>query len=147
MKNYERPIVMINEDLAEGVYAASGAGQGSNECWTIYVKRDQEDAGGYSTYRLYCDHSTALQHISVATTMTITFCTAIEKAEYEDASVSVSVSGNSVTLSRECHGNSYLSGDNFKSLLKVWTVDGSAPELEPPATISCTKTVNVQGNF
>lgn len=30
MKNYERPIVMINEDLAEGVYAASGDG-----CWTF----------------------------------------------------------------------------------------------------------------
>lgn len=35
MKNYERPIVMINEDLAEGVYAASGA-----DCWVIeYAKR------------------------------------------------------------------------------------------------------------
>ncbi len=29
MKNYERPIVMINEDLAEGVYAASG------DCYTV----------------------------------------------------------------------------------------------------------------
>lgn len=30
MKKYEKPIVMINEDLAEGVYAASGDG-----CWTF----------------------------------------------------------------------------------------------------------------
>lgn len=141
MKNYEKPIVMINEDMAEGVYAASG------DCWTIRVERDQADAGGYSTYRMYADHSTALQHISQATTITVTFSTQISKAEYEDKGVAVSVSGNSVTLSRETHGNSYLSGDNFKSLLKVWTVDGSVPEEKPAATIVCTKTVNVQGNF
>lgn len=29
MKNYEKPIVMINEDMAEGVYAASG------DCYTF----------------------------------------------------------------------------------------------------------------
>jgi len=27
MKNYEKPIVLINEELSEGVYAASGAGR------------------------------------------------------------------------------------------------------------------------
>ncbi len=32
MKNYEKPVVMINEDLAEGVYAASGTGV---DCWII----------------------------------------------------------------------------------------------------------------
>ena len=26
MKTYEKPLVMVNNDLAEGVYAASGAG-------------------------------------------------------------------------------------------------------------------------
>lgn len=140
MKNYERPIVIINEDLAEGVYAASG------DCWSIYVKRDQSDAGGYSTFRIFADHSTSLQHVSQGTSMTITFSTAISKAEYEDNNVSVTWSGNSVTLSREMHGNSYLSGDNFKSLLKVWTVDGSVPNDDPSATIACTKVVNVQGN-
>lgn len=37
MKKYEKPIVMINEDLAEGVYAASGApaGYDSSDCWVI----------------------------------------------------------------------------------------------------------------
>ena len=32
MKKYEKPIVMINEELAEGVYAASGQ---SVDCWII----------------------------------------------------------------------------------------------------------------
>ncbi len=39
MKNYERPIVMINEDLAEGVYAsgsgAAPAGYDNADCWVI----------------------------------------------------------------------------------------------------------------
>ncbi len=33
MKNYERPVVLATEDLAEGVYAASGAV--STDCWVI----------------------------------------------------------------------------------------------------------------
>ncbi len=32
MKKYERPVVMINEELAEGVYAASGNGV---DCWIV----------------------------------------------------------------------------------------------------------------
>lgn len=35
MKNYERPVVMINEDLAEGVYAASG------DCYTVTAQIQQ----------------------------------------------------------------------------------------------------------
>lgn len=39
MKSYERPIVVINDDLAEGVYAASGAaapaGYDTADCWVI----------------------------------------------------------------------------------------------------------------
>ena len=32
MKNYEKPIALMNDELAEGVYAASGAGDvGGND--------------------------------------------------------------------------------------------------------------------
>ncbi len=70
MKNYERPIVMINEDLAEGVYAASGAGVGScylvnsfgcqnpyeitgtdMNAWTVHVDGVHNDPGHHSSYR------------------------------------------------------------------------------------------------
>ena len=35
MKKYEKPIVMINEELAEGVYAASGY-------WTVTIKENHQ---------------------------------------------------------------------------------------------------------
>jgi len=37
MKNYEKPVVMVNEGLAEGVYAASG-------CWST-TRSDVENKG------------------------------------------------------------------------------------------------------
>ncbi len=36
MKGYERPIVLGNADLAEGIFADSGEG----ECWTVKVSND-----------------------------------------------------------------------------------------------------------
>lgn len=35
--NYEKPVVMVNDDLAEGVYAASGATP-KRACNSIYMK-------------------------------------------------------------------------------------------------------------
>jgi len=37
MVNYERPVVLANEDLSEGVYAASGAVDGP-KCDSIYMQ-------------------------------------------------------------------------------------------------------------
>ncbi len=36
MKDYERPVVLANENMAEGVYAASGAASGP-KCDSIYM--------------------------------------------------------------------------------------------------------------
>lgn len=40
MTNYEKPVVLANEDVAEGVYAASGsvASGGGPKCDSIYMK-------------------------------------------------------------------------------------------------------------
>lgn len=38
MKNYEKPIVMANNELSEGVYAASGATDNGPKCDSIYMK-------------------------------------------------------------------------------------------------------------
>ncbi len=142
MKAYERPIVLVNEELAEGVYAASGAAtEVSTDCWTVNVNRDQEDAGGYSTYRVAATHSSSVTHISTKTVVTVVFDGTVTSAEYEG--FDVSVSGNTVTLTRESHANAYYSGDNFNSLLKVWPKGLSVTS----SGISCTHAVNVQGGF
>lgn len=50
MKNYERPVVLVNEEMAEGVYAASGsvsggtstgAGPGCDSIYMLGVWQDQ----------------------------------------------------------------------------------------------------------
>ena len=56
MKNYEKPVVLTSEELAEGVYAASGAGGAGNndsngglKCDSIYMKGVWQ-AGDYSQW-------------------------------------------------------------------------------------------------
>lgn len=44
MKNYERPIVMLNDELAEGVYAASGNSVVSEDCWVLDYVTPVHDA-------------------------------------------------------------------------------------------------------
>ena len=38
MKNYEKPIVLANSELSEGVYAASGTTDDRPKCDSIYMK-------------------------------------------------------------------------------------------------------------
>ena len=42
MKNYEKPVVMINEELAEGVYAASGVTY-YDDCYTVTIKEIKQE--------------------------------------------------------------------------------------------------------
>lgn len=140
MKNYIKPIVIADDVLAESIYMASGDG----DCWSITVHKDQDDAGGYATFRVQANHANNLQHLSKATTIVLQFNQPVVNAIYEG--FIVTVSGNTVTGCRESLADSYLSGDNFNSLFKVWT-SGDCKALQcTGATISCSKSVNVQGN-
>ena len=102
MKGYEKPMVMVNDGLSEGVYAASGAAEAA-DCWTVDPVSVQDWNGSHHVFEIRCVHSTAVQHISSASTVTLNFNNAADEA---------------TTKSISCIG----------------------------ATISCTKTVNVQGN-
>lgn len=113
---------------------------GAGECWTIGVNRDQEDAGGYSTYRLQCNHLTNQQHLSVKTRCVLTFSGDVTNAKFEG--FNAEWSGSTVVLTRESLGDSYLSGDNYNSLLQIWPKGLECTS----STIYCTHTVNVQGN-
>lgn len=151
---YNKPMLLVNDDLAEGVYAASGAdevvGEGSGgsttstDCWTVSVNKDQNDAGGYCTFRVAANHSQSVTHISSKTVVTIVFSDTVTSAEFEG--FSASVSGNTVTLTRESHANAYYSGDNFNTLLKIW-----APNYRDISVVSsgitCTHETNVQGGI
>ena len=143
MKSYEKPMVMVNDGLSEGIYAASGATEAA-DCWTVTPVSVQDWNGSHHVFEIRCVHSTAVEHISSATTVTLTFNNALTDAYSE---FSCSFSGSTVTVVRELHANAYKSGDTMT--YKVWVK--AADEATTKAiscigsTISCTKTVNVQG--
>lgn len=143
MKNYEKPVVLANEELAEGVYAGSGEG----DCWTIKLTQDQVWGGGSlggKTYRVYCEHI-SMQHISTASTSTIVFNSPIVAAKCEN--FATTVDGNTVTIYRDNHANAYTSHDEFNSLLEVKAADEATTRAlyVVSTAIKCTKTTNVQG--
>ena len=58
MRNYERPIVLTNHELAEGVYAASG------DCYTTTANIHQSPETGRGDYRIQVDAKHATDHNS-----------------------------------------------------------------------------------
>lgn len=142
MMNYEKPLILANEDIAEGVYAASGAD--SADCWTVTPVSVQDWDGSYHVFEMHCVHSATVEHISSASTVVLTFSNTLTEAKSE---YPCSCSGATVTVTRELLADAYKSGDNVT--YKVWAK--AADEATTKAltvtssTISCTKTVNVQG--
>ncbi len=69
MKKYERPVVMINEELAEGVYAASG------DCYTFTANIVQTPAVGNEVYTIQIDgkHAATDNHCSTSRIVKIVF--------------------------------------------------------------------------
>lgn len=53
MKKYEKPVVVINEEIAEGVYAASGAM--TVGCWTATGAGRQESVTARTDWRFQVD--------------------------------------------------------------------------------------------
>lgn len=143
MKNYEKPVVKINEDISEGVYAASG--DEAADCWTVKADSVQDWNGSHHVFEVKIVHSDTVEHISSASTVTLTFSPAPTDAYSEFPS---SLNGNAVTIIRELLADAYKSGDN--ATYKVWVKAEDEATTKAivctGATISCTKTVNVQGN-
>ena len=79
MSNYSKPLVLANEELAEGVYAASGeqvggSGLTSSDCWRVEAAIHQVPETGRGDYRLQVDawHTNPGKHRSSAV-VTIVF--------------------------------------------------------------------------
>lgn len=144
MKGYEKPVAVINNELSEGVYAASGANASAGNCWSVTPYSVQDWNGSHHVFEIHCTHSNSVEHISSASTVTLTFSNTVIDAFSEFSS---SYGGNSVTIVRTLHANAYKSGDSVT--YKVWvrsTDEASTKALAcTGASISCTKTVNVQG--
>ena len=92
MKTYERPVVSVDTGLAEGVYAASGATQGTLNV-TYYGVWDRWGTKGGKGLAM-ADWS----GIDGTITLNITFNDTVDQVETTDASVQASCSGKTATF-------------------------------------------------
>ena len=92
MRTYKKPMITVDSGLAEGVYAASGASQGTLNV-TYYGVWDRWGTNGGKGLAM-ADWS----GIDGTITLNITFNDTVDQAETDDASVQTSWSGNTATF-------------------------------------------------
>lgn len=92
MKTYNKPVVTVDAGMAEGVYAASGARQGTLNV-TYYGVWDKWGTNGGKGMAM-ADWS----DINGTITLNITFNETVDQIETNDASVQESWSGKTATL-------------------------------------------------
>lgn len=92
MKTYKKPVVTVDAGMSEGVYAASGATQGTLNVTYVGVWDKWGTNGGKGLAQ--ADWS----GINGTITLNITFNDTLEQVETDDASVQESWSGKTATL-------------------------------------------------
>ena len=92
MKTYKKPVVTVDAGMAEGVYAASGASQGTLNV-TYYGVWDRWGTNGGKGLAM-----ANWSDINGTITLNITFNDTIDQVETDNASVQASCSGKTVTL-------------------------------------------------
>lgn len=79
---YEKPIVLVNEELAEGVYAASGGttAGGGDDCYTVtaYIHQIPETGRGDFRIQVNAVHAAGDGHHSGKQTLVLSFNQAVE---------------------------------------------------------------------
>lgn len=91
-KTYKKPVVSIDTGMAEGVYAASGATQGTLNVTYLGVWDRWGTNGGKGLAQ--ADWS----NINGTITLNVTFNDTVDQAETDDASVTASWSGKTATF-------------------------------------------------
>lgn len=92
MKTYTKPVVTIDNGMAEGVYAASGANQGTlNVTYYGVLDRWGTNGGKGMAQANWSD-------INGTITLNITFNDTVDDVDTDDASVQTSWSGKTATL-------------------------------------------------
>ena len=92
MRTYKKPMITVDSGLAEGVYAASGASQGTLNV-TYYGVWDRWGTNGGKGLAM-----ANWSDINGTITLNITFNDTIDQVETDDASVQASCSGTTATL-------------------------------------------------
>lgn len=142
---YQKPVILVNDDLAEGVYAASGS---STDCWEVSGGSVQDYNGSHHVFEISAKHSTDVTHITTQVVYTFTFSAPVTNA-YSESDFVTTFSGSTVTVTRNLHANGYNSGDNVT--FKVWVKAADEATTKGIALTSisyvCRHETNVQGGI
>lgn len=134
-----KPMILTNDDMAEGIYAASGA-----ICWTGSIKTTQDYNGQAHVYEVSLWHTKAVTHFSEACTVRYTFSQPVTNAWAEGSgNYNVDYTGYVVTVTRIHHANGEYSGDSvtYKLFVNAANQDLTKALGDPKMEIlSCEKT-------
>ena len=98
MRKYEKPIAVVNSNLAEGVYAASG-------CYTSTASIHQTPDGvGLGTYRIQVNGKHDADHTKEAQTLTITFNQSVTY-ESSNGTLASAATGTTLVINYKYHQN------------------------------------------
>lgn len=111
MKSYEKPVILVNEELAEGVYAASGAvsdagggdsSQGGSSGGVTVSSVEQTDPGNQwnkvSKNNVTIANPGNVELADWSATVSVTSGTATAAQVYNGWQASASLSGNTITI-------------------------------------------------
>ncbi len=107
MKKYERPVVLVNEELAEGVYAASGYNGG--DCYVITAEIKQTPELGRENYTIQCDADHITTHHGTSQLMTISFNQPVTYV-WSNGSLDSGDNTNCLKIVYNYHNNGYETG-------------------------------------
>lgn len=108
MSNYEKPIVLANSELSEGVYAASGT-YGGSDCYTPNAYITQTPDTGRENYCIQVNGSHAAGdggHTTDSQTLVMTFNQPVEYVSSNGSNVRLSPDGCTLYIDYTYHSNS-----------------------------------------
>jgi len=168
MKAYVKPMVLELEDIAEGIYAASGEVVPTSndepevpaqpvdydndpECWIPSYREIQRvssnPSDSFVIYEIKGEHKTGLKHISAKQRVSVMF----SSPDFSSAvcqEYPVTINGCTVEFEREKLADAYGSGDNFICNIRLnCTPEVAAKISVTGVTIYCTHKENVQGGW
>lgn len=99
MVKYSKPMVTVDQGLAEGVYAASGTG-----CYTVTAKIHQTPQIGRGDYRIQVDGQHHAGHTKEAQTLTISFNQPVTYSS-SSGTLAGAATGTTLTINYTYHQN------------------------------------------
>ena len=99
MVKYSKPMVTVDQGLAEGVYAASGTG-----CYTVTAKIHQTPQIGRGDYRIQVDGQHHADHTKEAQTLTISFNQPVTYSS-SSGTLAGAATGTTLTINYTYHQN------------------------------------------